>query len=54
MPSERLCIYVRSVSFPAQETGRYFHVNGITVNKTTQTVESAQPAVLFTLKTFIR
>jgi starch synthase (maltosyl-transferring) len=41
MRGERLCIYVRSVSFPAQETGRYFHVNGITVNKTTQTVESA-------------
>jgi starch synthase (maltosyl-transferring) len=31
----------RNVSFPAQETGRSFHVNGITVNKTTQTVESA-------------
>jgi len=41
MRGERLCIYVRSVSFPAQETGRCFHVNGITVNKTTQTVESA-------------
>jgi starch synthase (maltosyl-transferring) len=41
MRSERLCIYVRNVSFPAQETGRSFHVNGITVNKTTQTVESA-------------
>src|SRR6202051_119896 len=41
MRGERLCIYLRSVSFPAQETGRYFHVNGITVNKTTQTVESA-------------
>jgi starch synthase (maltosyl-transferring) len=41
MRGKRLCIYVRSVSFPAQETGRYFHVNGITVNKTTQTVESA-------------
>ena len=41
MPGERLCIYVRSVSFPASETGRCFHVNGITVNKTTQTVESA-------------
>src|SRR3984957_12759165 len=41
MPGERLSIYVRSVSFPAIETGRYFHVNGITVNKTTQTVESA-------------
>jgi starch synthase (maltosyl-transferring) len=41
MRGERLCMYVRSVSFPAQETGRCFHVNGITVNKTTQTVESA-------------
>src|ERR1700732_2921333 len=41
MPGQRLSIYVRSVSFPAIETGRYFHVNGITVNKTTQTVESA-------------
>src|SRR5580698_7732610 len=41
MPGERLSIYVRSVSFPAIETGRRFHVNGITVNKTTQTVESA-------------
>src|ERR1700716_4617729 len=41
MPGERLSIYVRSVSSPAIETGRHFHVNGITVNKTTQTVESA-------------
>src|SRR3981081_4071908 len=41
MPGERLSMYVRSVSFPAIETGRHFHVNGITVNKTTQTVESA-------------
>src|SRR4030088_406886 len=41
MPGERLSIYVRSVSFPAIEMGRHFHVNGITVNKTTQTVESA-------------
>ncbi|QWG14325.1 alpha-1,4-glucan--maltose-1-phosphate maltosyltransferase [Bradyrhizobium sediminis] len=41
MPGERLCIYVRNVSFPAIETGRVFHVTGITVNKTTQTVESA-------------
>src|ERR1700716_4535236 len=40
MPGERLSIYVRSVSSPAIETGRHFHVNGITVNKTTQTVES--------------
>jgi starch synthase (maltosyl-transferring) len=41
MRGERLCIYVRNVSFRVQETGRCFHVNGITVNKTTQTVESA-------------
>src|SRR5450756_3194825 len=43
MPGQRLSIsiYLSSVSFPAIETGRYFHVNGITVNKTTQTVESA-------------
>src|SRR3984885_1152563 len=41
MPGQRLCIYVRNVSFPAIETGRLSHVNGITVNKTTQTVESA-------------
>src|ERR1700682_98106 len=27
--------------FPSIETGRHSHVNGITVNKTTQTVESA-------------
>src|SRR5258706_5831103 len=47
MPAERLSIYVRSVSFPAIETGRYFHVNGITVNKTTQTVESAAVGGVF-------
>lgn len=41
MPGDRLSIYVRSVSFPAIGTGRVFHVTGITVNKTTQTVESA-------------
>jgi starch synthase (maltosyl-transferring) len=41
MPGQRLSVCVRSVSFPAIETGRRFHVNGITVNKTTQTVESA-------------
>src|SRR5882757_10879889 len=41
MPVERLCIYVRNVSFPANEMGRHFDVSGITVNKTTQTVESA-------------
>jgi hypothetical protein len=29
------------VSSPANETGRHFHVTGITVNKTTQPVESA-------------
>jgi starch synthase (maltosyl-transferring) len=41
MPGERLGIYVRNVSFPANEMGRHFHVIGITVNKTAQTVESA-------------
>src|SRR5258708_38415403 len=41
MPGQRLSIGVRSVSVSAIETGRYIHVNGITVNKTTQTVESA-------------
>src|ERR1035437_11129334 len=41
MPVERLCIYVRNVSFPANEMGRHFHADGITVNKTTQTAESA-------------
>ena len=41
MSVPRLSIYVRNVSFIAIETGRRFHVNGITVNKTTQTVESA-------------
>src|SRR3978361_1739658 len=41
MPGELLGIYVRNVSFSATETGRLFHVIGITVNKTTQTVESA-------------
>jgi starch synthase (maltosyl-transferring) len=47
MPGQRLSIYVRSVSFAAIETGRHFHVNGITVNKTTQTVESAATAGAF-------
>src|ERR1700716_2337893 len=41
MSGERLGIYVRNGSFSATETGRPFHVIGITVNKTTQTVESA-------------
>src|SRR5205823_1936756 len=41
MPGERLCLLVRRVSFPVNRNGTYFHVNGITVNKTTQTVESA-------------
>src|SRR3984885_2645895 len=40
MPGQRLCIYVRNVSFPPIGTGRHSHVNGITVNKTTQTVAS--------------
>jgi len=41
MCGQRLSICLRRVSFPAIETGRRSHVNGITVNKTTQTVESA-------------
>jgi hypothetical protein len=41
MTDKRLSIKVRNVSFPIRDTGRQFHVNGITVNKTTQTVESA-------------
>jgi uncharacterized protein (DUF2164 family) len=41
MPSELLCIYVQSVSFRANEMGRHFYVDGITVNKTNQTIESA-------------
>src|SRR5438445_1203958 len=47
MPGQRLSICVRSVSFPAIETGRHIHVNGITVNKTTQTVESAAVGGVF-------
>jgi hypothetical protein len=45
MPGERLSIYVQSVSFRANEMGRHFHVDGITVNKTNQTVESAVAGV---------
>jgi len=44
MPGQRLCIYVRNIPRPATATGRLSHVNGITVNKTTQTVESASGA----------
>jgi hypothetical protein len=40
MPGERLYMS-RASPFCAIETGRHFHVNGITVNKTIQTVESA-------------
>jgi starch synthase (maltosyl-transferring) len=47
MPAERLCIYVRAVSLSANETGRRFHVYGITVNKTAQTVESAAVGAAF-------
>jgi starch synthase (maltosyl-transferring) len=50
MPGERLSIYVRNVSFPAIESGRRFHVNGITVNKTTQTVESAAVGGAFNIE----
>jgi starch synthase (maltosyl-transferring) len=41
MTGKRLSIEVRNAPFPVRDTGRRFHVNGITVNKTTQTVESA-------------
>ena len=44
MSGERLCIYVRNIPRPATATGRLSHGNGITVNKTTQTVESASGA----------
>jgi len=43
---ERLSI-VWSVSFSETETGRHSHVSGITVNKTTQTVESAAAGGVF-------
>ena len=46
MPRDRLYIF-ESVSFSAIETGRHFHVNGITVNKTIQTVESAAASGAF-------
>jgi starch synthase (maltosyl-transferring) len=41
MPGERLCIQLRNVSFSRKRNGRGFHVNGITVNKITQTVNRA-------------
>jgi starch synthase (maltosyl-transferring) len=41
MPGERLSIQLRSVSFPCKRDGRGIHVNGITVNKITQTVDRA-------------
>jgi starch synthase (maltosyl-transferring) len=41
MARKRHCIYVRNVAFRATEMGRHFDDDGITVNKTTQTVESA-------------
>jgi starch synthase (maltosyl-transferring) len=46
MPFDRLYM-LESVSFSAIETGRRFHVNGITVNKTIQTVESAAASGAF-------
>ena len=49
MPGERL-ISFESVSFSAIETGRHFHVNGITVNNTIQTVESAAPGGAFRIE----
>jgi starch synthase (maltosyl-transferring) len=41
MLRERLCIQLRSVSFPSKRNGRRLHVNGITVNKITQTLDRA-------------
>jgi hypothetical protein len=41
MLGQRLSIYVPGISFRANEMGRHFHDNGITVNKTIQTVEIA-------------
>ena len=41
MPGWRFGIYVRNVSCSATETEHLFHVIGITVNKTAQTVETA-------------
>jgi hypothetical protein len=41
MACERLLIGVR-VSFPLTETGRQFHVNGITVTRPARNVESAE------------
>jgi len=42
MPGERLCIQLRNVSFSCKRNGRGFHVNGITVNKITQTLDRAE------------
>jgi hypothetical protein len=50
MPGQRLSIYVPSVSFRAIEMGRHFHGNGITVNKTAQTVESVAPGATIRLE----
>src|SRR4051812_2932594 len=47
MPDQRLSISVRSVSFPEVEKGRNSMSIGITVNKTSQTVESAASGGVF-------
>src|SRR4051812_25899695 len=47
MPDQRLSISVRSVSFPEVEKGRKSMSIGITVNKTSQTVESAAAGGVF-------
>ena len=41
MPGQRLSYISPERLLSRNETGRRLHVNGITVNKTTQTVESA-------------
>jgi hypothetical protein len=48
MPSERLSIILRSVPFPGiRETGRLFHVNGITVTKKPGATGSAERGATF-------
>ena len=41
MPGQRLLYIPPERLLPEKETGRHFRVDGITVNKTTQSVESA-------------
>jgi len=47
MHNERLSIYTGNVSFSSIEAGRCSRVNGITVNKTTQSVDNAAPGAAF-------